>query len=163
MTIDRLLKEEFRRRVFTESIPRIEKCLEMLNDDEIWRRGNSSVVSVGNLVLHLCGNARQWICAALGGETDQRKRDEEFGEKGPIPKTLLVEKLRQLKQDIEPVIANLNAEDLERVYEVQVFQESGVSVLVHVIEHFSYHTGQITTLTKLMKDRDTGYYKGLAL
>jgi uncharacterized damage-inducible protein DinB len=56
------------------------------------------------------------------------------------------------------VIAGLAQADLERTYNVQVYQESGLTIVVHVVEHFSYHVGQITLHTKLMRDLDTRYY-----
>jgi uncharacterized damage-inducible protein DinB len=61
------------------------------------------------------------------------------------------------------VIAGLTQADLERTWNVQVYQESGLSIVVHVVEHFSYHVGQITLHTKLLRDVDTGYYAGLDL
>lgn len=61
------LLAETRRRLFGESFPRLKKCLEQLSEEEIWHRPNPHSNSVGNLVLHLCGNARQWIASGLGG------------------------------------------------------------------------------------------------
>ena len=43
--------------------PKIERCLEKLSDEQIWWRPNEESNSIGNLVLHVCGNARQWIVA----------------------------------------------------------------------------------------------------
>ena len=42
-------------------------CLSSLPEEEIWKRPNSHSNSVGNLILHLCGNARQWIISGIGG------------------------------------------------------------------------------------------------
>jgi hypothetical protein len=72
-------------RLAKESLPLIVKCLQQLSDDEIWWRPNPASNSAGNLVLHLCGNVRQWIISSLGGEEFQRQRDLEFSERGPIP------------------------------------------------------------------------------
>jgi len=44
------------------------------------------------------------------------------------------------------------------IKKVQVYEESGLSIIVHVIEHFSYHIGQITYATKAIKNVDTKYY-----
>ena len=49
------------RYLINENFPRVIKCLEMLNEEEIWYRPNSKSNSVGNLVLHLNGNLNQWI------------------------------------------------------------------------------------------------------
>lgn len=161
--ITALLLSEFHRRVFDESFPRIKKCLDELSETEIWKRPNENTASVGNLVLHLCGNARQWIISGLSGEKDTRKRSEEFSENGPLKKEFLLQKMDILEKDIIGVIQKLDKNALEKTYPVQGFNETGVSVIVHVIEHFSYHTGQITLHTKLLKNIDTGYYKGVQL
>jgi uncharacterized damage-inducible protein DinB len=38
-----------------------------------------------------------------------------------------------------------------------------LSILVHVVEHFSYHTGQIAYAVKAGKDLDLGFYRGVDL
>jgi uncharacterized damage-inducible protein DinB len=162
-TVHQLLIDQVRIRIFKENIPRIKQCLNSLSESEIWYRPNSNSNSVGNLVLHLCGNARQWIVAGLGGQADTRDRDTEFNEQGALPTTELMALLDQTQAEIELILSELNDTDLTQEYPVQVFRESGVSILVHVIEHFSYHTGQITYFVKAQKDLDTGYYANLDL
>jgi uncharacterized damage-inducible protein DinB len=157
------LLDEFRRRVFDESMMRMAQCLNMLSDEQVWFRPNEKVVSVGNLVLHLCGNGRQWIVAGLGAEPDHRKRSEEFETPGPIAKSDLLQMLYTLKKDMEEVLKILKPEDLFLVRKVQTFEETGMAILMHVMEHFSYHTGQITLHTKLMTQQDTAYYKNTRL
>jgi hypothetical protein len=61
-------------------LPRIVGCLKTLSPDQIWWRPNEASNSVGNLVLHLAGNVRQWIVSGLGGVEDKRQRDLEFSE-----------------------------------------------------------------------------------
>lgn len=163
LTLQQLLIDQVRIRIFNESIPRIKKCLNSLSESEIWYRPNANSNSVGNLVLHLCGNARQWIVAGLGQQADTRDRDYEFSEQGPLPTAQLIALLDQTQTAIEQILSGLSEPDLTQEYPVQVFHESGVSILVHVIEHFSYHTGQITYYVKAQKDLDTGYYANLDL
>ncbi len=154
---------EFRRRLYDESMIRIEKCLALLNESEVWYRPNDNSNSIGNLILHLCGNAQQYIVAGLGEALDQRNRQSEFDERGPISKAELWQKVVNLKERIEVVLQNLQTTDLERPVLVQGFQETGLSILVHVVEHFSYHTGQITYIVKAAKDLQTNYYAGFDL
>ena len=156
--IHQLLIEETRRRLMGEGVPRIKKCLSELSEADIWYRPNGNSNSVGNLVLHLCGNVRQWIVAGLGKQKDTRFRAGEFEEQGPLPTALLLEKLDQTMAMVTLVLDGLTAEDLIARHPVQVYQETGVSILVHVVEHFSYHVGQITYFTKWKKDLDTAYY-----
>lgn len=153
-----LLVAEARRRIFDESFERIYKCLNQLSEDEVWLRPNDSLSSVGNLILHLCGNARQWIVSGLGCEKDTRNRDKEFMESTRCSKWKLKYTMDELKSDMNKVFDNITEENLLKNLKVQVFEESGLSVLIHVIEHFSYHTGQITWYTKFLKNQDLKYY-----
>jgi len=157
------LIQETKRRLFEESIPRLLHCLDELTEEEIWHKANDNSNSVGNLVLHLCGNARQWIVSGLGGAPDKRQREQEFTEQGPIPTDKLKVLVDQLQQDVDITLDRIQPEDLLKARKVQVFEENGLSILVHAIEHFSYHIGQITYYVKLRKNIDTGYYKGLEL
>ncbi|MFT6503169.1 MAG: putative damage-inducible protein DinB [Crocinitomicaceae bacterium] len=155
---DHLIKE-FEIRVFDESYTRISKCLNLLNEDEIWYAPNDQITTVGNTVLHLIGNARQWIIAGIGQEEDNRERDDEFKVDSRVSKVELESALTELQKDLEPVLFGLNNNQINKVTNVQGFEVSGFSILIHVIEHFSYHTGQISLLTKLMKNEDLGYYE----
>ena len=157
----RALIAEAERRLLGESLPRLEKCLSLLSDEEIWSRPNAETVSVGNLILHLCGNVRQWILTGLGGAADSRTRSLEFSEKGPIPASELLQTLRTTLFQVRATLRALDPEDLLRVRSVQAFEESGVSILVHVIEHFSYHVGQVTYFVKSQRATDVGYYSGV--
>lgn len=152
------LRSEFNRRIFQEGFHRIVKCLAILTEDEVWRRPNENTVSVGNLILHLSGNVRQWICAGLGRQEDTRLRDMEFSTEGGMTKSRLISKIEKTVLDANKVVDKINAEDLTKMYDVQVYQENGLSIIVHVIEHFSYHVGQITFAVKSLKNVDTQYY-----
>lgn len=158
-----LLVQEVRRRLKEENVPRIKKCLAELSTEEIWYRPNENSNSVGNLVLHLCGNVRQWLLSGLGGYTDNRRRQQEFDERGPFPTTVLVRHLDELMEEVEKVLSRLTPEQLLLPVDIQGFTETGVSILVHVVEHFSYHTGQITYYVKWRKNINTAYYAGINL
>ncbi len=158
-----LLIAETKRRLFEESIPRLRKCLQEVSEEDVWLRPNDQSNSIGNLVLHLCGNARQWIVTGLGKAPDIRQRNREFNERGPIAKKELLTLVDTLPPDIEKVLDDLTVADLVGVHPVQGFQESGVSILVHVIEHFSYHVGQIAYYVKARKGIDLGFYEDVEL
>lgn len=156
--LHRTLIAEVKRRIITESVPRIKKCLAQLSEEEIWHRPNENVVSVGNLVLHLMGNLRQWVLSGLGGQPDHRQRDREFEQTEPVPTPNLVRQLDTLMREVEDVLDRLTPEDLITVRPVQAYEESGLAILMHVTEHFSYHTGQITYAVKTRKNVDLQYY-----
>lgn len=158
-----LFVSETKRRLFEESQVRLERCLNELSEADIWWRPNENSNSVGNLVLHLCGNARQWILAGLGGALDQRRRQAEFDERGPIPRAELIQKVRDVMSEIDEVLEHLKPEDLERPIVVQSFNETGLSILIHVVEHFSYHVGQMAYIVKARLDKQTNFYGGINL
>lgn len=142
-----------------KSRPRIRKCLHELSEEEIWRRPNESLASVGNLILHLCGNVRQWLISGIGGEKDVRQRSKEFDEKGPIPRAELLHRLESTLDEAAEVIRNADIAELVQLRMIQGEETTGVIAIYHVCEHFSYHTGQISLHTKLLKNIDLGYYK----
>jgi uncharacterized damage-inducible protein DinB len=153
-----LLIEDIRKRIIQESIPRIILCLGRLTDDQVWRKPNNNSNSIGNLVLHLNGNVRQWILSGIFREKDDRDRDYEFSFKGPSPKKSLVELLENLAKDTKVALNQITAEMLVEARTVQGFEETVLSILIHVTEHFSYHTGQIAFYTKILRDEDLGFY-----
>jgi len=142
-----------------KSYPRIIKCLGELTDDEIWRRPNEHLASIGNLVLHLCGNVRQWIITGIGGAKDVRERWKEFDEKGPLPRAQLIQKLDSTLKEACDVLRNADRAKLIEPRTVQGEVNTGIAIILHVSEHFSYHVGQISLHTKLLKNIDLGYYK----
>jgi uncharacterized damage-inducible protein DinB len=163
MNSKQLLIKEFDKHVFNESYERIYKCLSLINEKDVWRSPNESIPSIGNLVIHLCGNARQWILSGLGDREDNRRREEEFIKHPNIKKSELVFLLENLKVNLKQTLEDLDDDSMERMYRIQGFHVSGFSVLVHVLEHFSYHTGQITTLTKWLTNKETRFYGDIDL
>jgi len=142
----------------TEYLPKIDRCLEQLTDEQIWFRPNEASNSIGNLVLHLCGNARQWIVSGLGNSPDRRHRDREFRQREVIPKAELLELLRTTINEVAQVLADL---DSHVILERRTIQGKDVEVLeaiFHVTEHFSMHTGQIILLTKMLAQTDMTFY-----
>ena len=144
---------------FDQYLPRIVKCLQQLSDEDIWWRPNAASNSVGNLVLHLCGNVRQWIISGLGEKPDVRIRDKEFAEKGPLPRSELIAKLRGTVREAKAVLQSLPPESLSRAYTIQGFKVTGLVAIAHVYEHFSYHAGQIIYVTKMKSAKDQRFTK----
>jgi uncharacterized damage-inducible protein DinB len=148
-----LLREAHR--VLVEVYPsRIARCLRLLSEEEIWWRPNRASNSVGNLVLHLQGNVRQWIIAGLGGQADRRDRDREFAETGPIPRRALLQGLRKTVKEADQVLNNISQPDLLRTFSIQGYRVSGLQAVCHVGEHFAFHAGQIIFVTKLKRGKD---------
>ena len=55
-------------------LPKLKHCLENLTEQDLWWRPNEQSNSVGNLILHLCGNMSQWILNPMGGRRFDRCR-----------------------------------------------------------------------------------------
>ncbi len=138
-------------------LPRIARCLRELSASEVWWRPNDASNSVGNLVLHLEGNVRQWIVSGLGGARDTRHRDREFQERGPLPKRELLTRLRATVREACQVLEKLTPSDLAREYSIQGFRVTGLQAAFHVTEHFSHHAGQIILATKMFRGKDLGF------
>jgi uncharacterized damage-inducible protein DinB len=126
----------------------IEACLAKLSEEQIWGRGAEHENSVGNLILHVCGNARQWIVAGVGGEKDIRERDVEFSTRGGFAAADL---LSHLNRTVDQAVGVIEAVTPERLLETITPQSGPVSVLegiYQVVGHFQQHTGQIIFATK---------------
>ncbi len=146
-----------------ESWKRVIACLELVPENKIWDRPNTASNSIGNLVLHLCGNITQYIISTLGGAADLRNRDAEFAAQSGLTKKALKELFDGVLQKSISLIRNSNDNDLTTIKSVQVYQLSGMGIIIHVTEHLSYHTGQIALLTKMYTEKDLGFYAGLDL
>lgn len=137
-----------------EHLPHIVKCLEQLSDEEIWWRPNGASNSAGNLVLHLCGNVRQWIISNLGENEDVRDRDSEFAERGPIPRKALIDRIKKTVREACAVLDRVPEATLLKKFTIQGLHVTGVQAVAHVSEHFAYHTGQIVFITKMKRGKD---------
>jgi uncharacterized damage-inducible protein DinB len=138
----------------------IQKSLSEISEEEVWLKPNESLNSIANLILHLCGNITQYIISSLGETEDIRERDLEFSTSQGLNKKELLTKLEAIVDKAKHVISDSDPEQLLKIRVVQGFSFSGVGVILHVVEHYSYHTGQIVFWVKQLKNKDLGFYKG---
>ena len=146
-----------------ESLRMVKICMQQLSEDSIWKKPNATTNSIGNLILHLCGNITQYGIASLRKEKDERNRNEEFAATDGYTKEELIEMLESTVNAAIKTYRNLNSDEFLRKRKVQGFEFSGIGNIVHVVEHFSYHTGQIALWTKLLNNQDLGFYEGIDL
>lgn len=144
--------------LLSDYLPKIERCLEELTDEQIWWRPNEESNSIGNLILHLSGNARQWIISGLGSQPDTRIRDAEFEQRELIPRTELLNLLSSTLAEVETVLRALDPTTLLDSRKIQGNDVEILEAVFHVTEHFSMHTGQIILLTKLLTATDLHFY-----
>ena len=150
--------EKARQLIASEYLPKIESCLQKLTDEQVWWRPNSDSNSIGNLLLHLSGNARQWIVCGLGTEPDARKRQTEFDARDVIPRDQLLHKLTATIAEVDGVLASFDAARLLDEYRIQGTTTTALDAIFHVTEHFSMHTGQIILITKQLTAQDLHIY-----
>ena len=139
-------------------LPKIERCLEKLTDDQIWWRANEESNSIGNLILHLCGNVRQWIICGVGGQPDNRNRDAEFAQRGVIARDELLTLLRSTLAEVDTTLRTFDPSQLLEHRKIQGNDVELLYAIFHVTEHFSMHTGQIILLTKQLTASDLHFY-----
>ncbi len=146
-----------------ENTSKIIKCLDGLSEEQLWLRPNEASNSIGNIILHLCGNVRQYIISALGDEPDIRERDKEFSAKGGYNKEGLQDKLTATVDHAINTIRNIDENRLLKKHAVQAYNYSGVGIIVHVTEHFSHHAGQVIFWTKQLTKKDFDFYDNIDL
>jgi uncharacterized damage-inducible protein DinB len=140
---------------------RIGKCLDKLTNEQVWLRHSENENAVGNLVLHLCGNIRQWIGTGIAGKPDVRVRDREFSARGNVEPGDLKQRLEQTVAEAIAAIRDLTPERLREHVTVQSYDVPVLGAIYHVVEHFSGHAGQIVFATKLFTGEDLGFYRHL--
>lgn len=158
-----IIRKEFHLRVIEESLARITQCVGLLSKEQLWHKHNQNTNSIGNLILHLEGNIRQYIIAGVGGTKDNRERNKEFADGYDYNSTFVLDKLSQTLHQADAVVQQLGEDKFTEAVNIQGFPHTRLSAILHVIEHLSYHVGQITYYTKYVNDVDTAYYGGLDL
>lgn len=146
-----------------ECSQKIGDCLKKLDDTAFWYRPNEASNSVGHLLAHLRGNIRQYIVSGLEGEPDVRQRDREFEYPAQRDRMKVEDAFFQTVEQATSLIGKVSEESLLRRRQVQGFDLSGLGIILHVVEHLSYHTGQIAYITKVQTDADLGFYRGIDL
>jgi Protein of unknown function (DUF1572) len=129
-------------------------CLGKLNDAQIWERHGAHENAVGNLVLHLCGNMRQWIIHGVGGVKDVRVRDAEFSADGGMTGAELMTLFEKTVNESKAVIAEVPAARLVERITPQGRNVSVLDAIYQVVGHVQQHVGQIILLTKQMTAKD---------
>jgi uncharacterized damage-inducible protein DinB len=151
-------------RVFLKQdfLPKLLHCLDNMSDEDVWWRPNERSNSVGNLVLHLCGNLKQWIVVSLGGGSFNRDRDAEFATRGPVARAELIANIRSAVDEVDEVLKRLPESRLLGHRTIQSYNTSALQAIYHVVEHFSYHLGQILYVYKLRTGMDPGFQRHLS-
>ena len=136
------------------AVERVEHCLNQLSDEQIWWRPTENQNSIGNLVLHICGNVSQWILSGVGGLPNTRDRPSEFSERGPLEHSLLALKLQESLTAVQQVLETVDEARLLESWVVQGFQTTGLGAITHSVTHFTGHMQEIICLTRMQLGAD---------
>ena len=160
-SVVRLFLEHSRTLLAGQYWPRLRDCVESLTDEQIWWRPNEASNSVGNLLMHLNGNVRQWLVVTFANAQDGRDRPAEFARRTHLPRSVLLDDLAATVDQAANVIRTLSTADLLATVKIQGYTTTGLEAVYHVIEHFSMHYGQIVFITKQLRGADLGFYREL--
>ena len=159
-TLDRIFLEASAKKL-EQLVSRIRDCVNRLTAEQVWARAGENENAIGNLVLHLSGNVRQWIVSGVGGATDTRVRDTEFAARGGTETAELLERLESTVREAISVLGQVTASRLAERVTIQKYDVTVLEAIFHVVEHFSQHTGQIIFATKMLTGEDLGFYRHL--
>lgn len=159
MTIASAFVERSRHYLAYEYPTKIERCLATLPAETLWRRTGDGSNSIGNLLLHLEGNVRQWLVSSVGGAPDHRERSAEFAAvEGDDARTLFAALTATLLES-DAILAQLTPDELLTHRTIQGRDVTVLEAVYHVVEHFSLHTGQIIMLTKAWVPGSIQFYE----
>ena len=156
-----LFLEFSRKKLFNQYWPRMKECVGSLTAEQIWWRPNEASNSIGNLLLHLNGNVRQWLVVSFNREDDKRDRPAEFAAKEGATAAELLDQLGSTLDEAAKALNRLTAAELLAPYEIQGYHVRGLDAVYQVVEHFGLHHGQVIYITKLLSGKDLGFYKEL--
>jgi uncharacterized damage-inducible protein DinB len=138
---------------------KIRLAVEALDETVIWKRANEESNSIGNLLLHLSGNVREWIVCGIGNVASDRNRAAEFAAKDGLTKSQLLSGLTSSVLGADKVLESLTDADLDKEITIQGRDTTVFAAVYHVVEHFSMHTGQIIMLAKIHKPGAINFYQ----
>ena len=145
---------DFSGRKLEQMTTTLNACLNRLSDEQIWQRGGAHENAIGNLVLHLCGNMRQWIMYGIDRQPDVRVRDAEFSADGGMGRTELIALFGSTVAEAREILAKLPAERLTDRTNPQHGEVAVLDAIYQVVGHVQQHVGQIILLTKQMAATD---------
>lgn len=132
----------------------LENCFVGVDDELAWRRPNEHTNSMAFLAAHLV-DARQFLASLVGIQVDgvakffeDVRKIEELTEYPPLAEILAA--WQEMGRRLESGLADLGDEalDAESPQEYPVDDRSVLGGVAFLLEHESYHLGQIALLRK---------------
>ncbi|MFT3883749.1 MAG: DUF1572 family protein [Gemmatales bacterium] len=147
-SVGELFIKEIRARL-SDSFERIIHCVSQLSDQQVWWRPQESMNSIANILLHLCGNMRQWIIHGVTNAPDHRDRPEEFSNRSMLAKNELIARLAKVVHESDQLLSAMNERQLLLERRIQGFDETVLSAILNSVSHFNGHTQEIVYITRL--------------
>jgi len=147
-----LLSDEFARLsidLLDQSMNKIRHCENQLGENQIWWRPDPAMNSIGNLLMHLAGNLRQWGVDPFTLASSRRDRESEFQSDVRCPINELLASLSTVVEEAKEQWRHLAVGQLRKKVEIQGFEVTHMHAIVHASSHFVGHAHQIVTLTRL--------------
>jgi hypothetical protein len=136
------------RHSLAESLAKIRHCFDQLDDSHMGWRPFPEQNSLTNIILHLCGNIRQWIVCPLTGATDARNRPAEFSQREALPKQELMRRLAAVIEEADRALASLQAATLPQARRIQAYDTTVLAAIFNSTSHLVGHTHQIVFITR---------------
>ena len=108
------IAQEFKEQIayrLDESIRMLAISFEQLEENDIWKRHNEVSNSIGNLMVHLCGNIRQYGIASLGNVIDTRDRNAEFDATNGLGIETLLSLIKETVEEAKQVLSDCSVSE----------------------------------------------------
>jgi uncharacterized damage-inducible protein DinB len=138
---------------------KIRAAVEALPPERLWWRPNEQSNSIGNLLLHLSGNVRQWMLSGVARQPDVRKRNMEFAARGGATAPGMLDGLEATLRETDEVLRGLLPSELLEYRLIQGRETTVMEAIYHVVEHFAGHTGQIIWIAKMASPGAVRFYE----
>ena len=134
-----------------ERLEKIMHCFGQLSEEDVWWRPFESHNALGNIILHLCGNVRQWLIDGIGGTPDVRDRPAEFAQREALSKAELIARLERTIEQANQVLGSLGPDDLLEPRRIQGFEVTVMGAILSSVPHLCGHTQEIIRITRLRR------------
>ncbi|HDR7772532.1 TPA: hypothetical protein QCY13_003879 [Bacillus paranthracis] len=129
-------------------LPKLIQAISFVSEEDLWKQGDS-VNSIGGIVLHICEHIQR--------NTSRYKNPNIVFEKG-IEEYFPVKRQRTelLLQYVEEVFDEWGTEYIQACGEKRHID---LHSLLHLVEHTSYHLGQVVDRTKSIKGQQFNFFQ----
>jgi uncharacterized damage-inducible protein DinB len=134
---------------FNAAHGKIIHCVDQLDDEQFNWRPFEQQNSIANVILHLCGNVRQWIIAGVEEKPDTRRRAVEFSDRGRYARADLLQRLSDVVREADQTLARITPATITQKRHIQARDVTVMDAVVHCVTHFVGHSHEVIYITRL--------------